>query len=255
MDRFIHDLNGLVGRDVSAPPGVCGEDADELTKQIYHAVENAGIDYRAVMAGDAPDEVPTWVKNATRVVAKLRRNVPDSTFLRVLKVQTGGKGDELQDPDAWLALTRADDWLDRRSEEAAVDLATCLLDYAFIHQGLVKDSDSKQVVFRQTTSSELAKFQKEDLTLLQEIMGEAKELEQNARREELQKLRAQYQLGRSLKWLGVILCLGAFAFTGKAVFIAMTFVAWLMGHTLMDRKKIALKEKEAKARALPPEPQ
>lgn len=138
MLRFCTDLNGLVGR-VIVPPEMLDQDGmDPLTAEIYDAAIEAGLDYNAVLAGDSPLDTPTWMRNASRVLAKLRRRVPEATFNRVLDVVTGSEKDVREDPDAKAALDYAEAYFDTgpSDDETLVDLATCLLDYAFTRQGL-----------------------------------------------------------------------------------------------------------------------
>jgi hypothetical protein len=137
MLHFCTDLNGLVGR-VIVPVEMRNDKMDVLTAEIYAAAIEANLDYNAVLAGDSPLDTPTWMNNAARVLAKLRRNVPESTYHRVLEVWTGTKKDALDDPDAKYALDYAEGYFDTGKPEVddLVDLATCLVDYAFTRQGL-----------------------------------------------------------------------------------------------------------------------
>lgn len=136
MMRFCSDLNGLIGR-VIVPPEM-REGMDPLTSEIYDAAIEAGLDYNSVLAGDSPLDTPSWMANAARVLAKLRRNVPESTYQRVLEVQ---KGEDHDDPDAKYALDYAEGYFDTGTPQAdeLVDLATCLLDFGFTRQGLDDD--------------------------------------------------------------------------------------------------------------------
>ena len=137
MLRFCSDLNSLVGR-IMVSPEMRNQDMDALTAEIYAAAIEAGLDYNAVLAGDSPLDTPTWMNNAARVLAKLRRNVPESTYHRVLEVWTGTKEDAHEDPDAKHSLDYAEGYFDTGKPEVdtLVDLASCLLDYAFTRQGL-----------------------------------------------------------------------------------------------------------------------
>jgi hypothetical protein len=140
MLRLCTDLNGLVGR-VIVPDEMKKDEMDALTAEIYAAAIEADLDYNAVLAGDSPLDTPTWMNNAARVLAKLRRNVPESTYHRVLEVWTGTKKDALDDPDAKYALEYAEGYFDtgKPDIDELVDLASCLLDYAFTRQGLDDD--------------------------------------------------------------------------------------------------------------------
>jgi hypothetical protein len=143
MKQFCIDLSGLVGRTLESSK-LDLENLDLVTAEIYTAAIDAGIDINAVMTADAEDVASTlegrapWMGNCSRVLAKLRRNVPESSYHRILEVWTGSQKDALRDPDAQVALEYATYFFDEREHDvdALVDLGSCLLDYAFTRQGL-----------------------------------------------------------------------------------------------------------------------
>jgi hypothetical protein len=120
------------------------ENLDLVTAEIYTAAVDAGIDIHAVMTAEAGDVATVlegkapWMGDCARVLAKLRRKVPESPYYRILEVWTGSKKDALSDPDAQVCLEYATFFFDDHVHDvdALVDLATCLLDYAFTRQGL-----------------------------------------------------------------------------------------------------------------------
>ena len=143
MKQFCIDLSGLVGRTLDSAK-LDLENLDLVTAEIYTAAVEAGIDINAVMSADAKDVASTlegrapWLGNCYRVVAKLRRNVPEAAYYRILEVWTGTKEDATRDPDAKGCLEYAAYFFDGQEHDVdgVVDLATCLLDYAFTRQGL-----------------------------------------------------------------------------------------------------------------------
>lgn len=146
MKQFCLDLSGLVGR-VIGPSDRELEDNDLLTSEIYAAAVEAEIDIDAVMKAESSElpavlagQVP-WFSNCCRVLAKMRRRVKESTYHRILEVWTGNAEDAADDPDAKLCLEYAEGFFDTSDKDvdALVDLATCLLDYAFTRQGLDDD--------------------------------------------------------------------------------------------------------------------
>ena len=143
MKQFCIDLSGLVGRTLDSAK-LDLENLDLVTAEIYTAAVEAGIDINAVMSADAEDVASTlegrapWLGNCGRVLAKLRRNVPEAAYYRILEVWTGAKEDATHDPDAKGCIEYAAYFFDGQEidVDGVVDLATCLLDYAFTRQGL-----------------------------------------------------------------------------------------------------------------------
>jgi len=143
MKQFCIDLSGLVGRTLDSVK-LDLENLDLVTAEIYSAAVDAGIDIHAVMGAEDDDVATTlegqapWMGDCSRVLAKLRRNVPEASYHRILEVWTGGKEDALSDPDAQVCLEYSTFFFDKHDHEvdALVDLGACLLDYAFTRQGL-----------------------------------------------------------------------------------------------------------------------
>jgi len=143
MKQFCIDLSGLVGRTLD-PAELDLENLDPVTADIYTAAVDAGIDINAVMSAEPEDVASTlegrapWVGNCSRVLAKLRRNVPESAYHRLLEVLTGSQTDALADPDAQVCLEYATYFFKDHEydTDALADLGACLLDYAFTRQGL-----------------------------------------------------------------------------------------------------------------------
>lgn len=126
---------------------------DLLSSEIYAtAMAELDIDVMAYMQANEEDahkilegEAP-WLENCRRVLTKLRRKVPEHAHHRVLQVVTGTDRDKLADPDVVLCVDRARAFFDRVEEgfDEVVDLATCLLDFAFTRQGI--DDELARVV-------------------------------------------------------------------------------------------------------------
>lgn len=158
MKQFCIDLSGLVGRTLDSVK-VDLENLDLVTAEIYSAAVEAGIDIHAVMGAEDDDVATTlegrapWMGNCSRVLAKLRRNVPEASYHRILEVWTGSKKDALSDPDAQVCLEYSTFFFAEHDHEvdALVDLGACLLDYAFTRQGL--DDELARVTKKQQPSS------------------------------------------------------------------------------------------------------
>lgn len=165
MKQFCLDLSGLVGRVIGPADRELG-DNDLLTSEIYSAAVEADIDIDAVMSADASELAEVlegktpWLGNCIRVLAKMRRRVPESTYHRILEVWTGTSEDADDDPDAKLCIEYAEGFFDTcdGDVDVLVDLATCLLDYAFTRQGL---------------DDELARLTKKEPAELQKALVEA----------------------------------------------------------------------------------
>lgn len=143
MKQFCIDLSGLVGRTLD-PTELDLENLDPITAEIYSAAVEAGIDITAVMSAEPEDVASTlegrapWLGYCSRVLAKLRRNVPESSYHRLLEVLTGSQTDAMADPDAQVCLEYATYFFKDHDydTDALADLGACLLDYAFTRQGL-----------------------------------------------------------------------------------------------------------------------
>ena len=104
--------------------------------------------------------------NCSRVVAKLRRKVPEVSYHRILAVWTGTQEDALSDPDVRVCLEYLNIFFNVVEEDvvALVDLGTCLLDYAFTRQGLddkfVRVTKPAELQEAEPPSSNLSNFEK-----------------------------------------------------------------------------------------------
>jgi len=141
MKKFCLDLSSLVGRVVGPQTD---EDVDPVTADIYTAAVEAGIDINAFMHAEGDEvqrvlegEVP-WFSRCCHVLEKLRQRIPSSSYHRVLDIWTGNEDETSRDPDVALCLEYANSFFDtsKKDPDAVVDLATCLLDYAFTRQGI-----------------------------------------------------------------------------------------------------------------------
>jgi len=225
MLKFCGDLNGLVGR-VMVPAEMRSEEGmDALTTKIYGAAIAAGIDYNAVMGGDDPLDQPSWMKNAKKVLARLSRDAPFRDWRRVKEL------DE-EDEDAKTAFAYAEGYFDtgEADPEMVIDLAACLLDFAFSQIPTRRRPPSSSIVFEQTSTDMVPR-------------RDVKELAQQQRDEtELEILKSQRMLGTNLKWIATILGGVALLVTGKAIFLPLLLVGWLMAYALIDKKAIEKKQ-------------
>ena len=127
MRRFCLDLNDLVGRETPEEP-TFDTALDPLTAEIYLAAAEAGVKQHGI----------GWEGKALRVLTKLSREVPKFVQRRVEDVFEGGDEEAAEDPDVAISIEYAKQYFDEipTGDEVIKDLACCLMDFAFVRQGI-----------------------------------------------------------------------------------------------------------------------
>lgn len=141
---FLSDLAELCGRRKAEP-----DEADTLSAQIREASLEANLDYEAVMGGEDPGALPKWVEKAKLLLAKLAAALPKRALRRMVErhgrfqpgTQAGPVPYAKLDLDAAQCLAWANEFFDVGDPgiETRIQLAACLLDFAFTRQGIDDD--------------------------------------------------------------------------------------------------------------------
>jgi len=134
--RFIADLKGLAG-GAAENALFPDRDSDETVfdSQLREALAKEGFNYEEELSKlkRGTDE-PEWMTKAEFFLAKMVRNVPDALKERV---KEAFDGDDKEDFNTTACLSWAATYFgDYASDNGLVNMATILLDYAFVRQGI-----------------------------------------------------------------------------------------------------------------------
>jgi hypothetical protein len=222
MRRFCLDLNELVGREM---PNL--ESGDTLTKDIYDAAIAADIN-----VGDVMSSGSGWLERMPGALMRLVKRIHDPASMRRVRLMVQGDVQDLEDPDAKLALEYAEGYFDvgRPMPGLVASLGACLLDYGF------SKPKRRSVVLEQTSTDGGTFF------------GGPVQNKAMTRREEtaldLEEVRGQARLGMSIKLAMSVICgLGILA-TGKVIFLVVLLVGYVMAYALIDRRAIRAKREQ-----------
>ena len=133
--QFIADLKGLAGG--SAEFAVPDKDADEaiFDSQLREALAAEGFNYDEELSKlKRGTDVPEWATKAEFFLIKMVRNVPDALKERVKEAFDGKDKDDF---NTTACLSWAASYFgDYATDDGIVNMATILLDFAFVRQGI-----------------------------------------------------------------------------------------------------------------------
>jgi hypothetical protein len=209
MTEFCVDLNELVGRKMP------DRDGDELTRRIYAAAHEAGV---------ALEDDTSWMIAAGPMLNKMRGQVDAAIYARICAAWTG-ELPNLGDVARALEFAKGYFEVGEPDPDLILDLATCLLDYAFCAP---REQPSRALVFEQTATDDgFALAVRQEMVALEQRKEHVVAVREN---------RSLHQLSTSLRLAGTVGLVSAWIMTGQVVFIPLIAVLWLMSWMLVSRK-------------------
>lgn len=178
-----------------------GEEADELSDRIYQAALDKQVEL---------EHLDGWLLRCARVLERMRSDLKSAAAARV---------ESRSDPDAAWALEHAARYFGHISVPRSMhrDLAACLLDYGFASPPPLAD-----VV--PAPSRSLARADPQADRSGSELA--------------IRESRSLLHMAKSLRWGGAVVLGCLYLATGKAVFLPLLAVLFLMTWMLVDRKAI-----------------